>query len=510
MGKRHVYLLAGTLAAAGLALFLVKWLTHGFPLLPGARALAWDIEVKLSFMANGGPVKITTFIPRTAPGVHVFDQRFLAPGYGLSAQSAGDNREVVLATRNAKKGPKTAHVRFVVHRFVDHSKGATDDTPKPAPPSLEGARKAAADDILTTARSRSSDNATLAAAVAKLFSAAKPEDSVKELIGRERNGAARAIAAAEVMNLAGIPARAVHGVDLGADQKEVDFVRWVEAFVQGKWVGYSLATGNPELPKGYMAWWRGRASFVSLSGARKPETRLTVVQLEEQALDQILGGDAKDQARTVRFSLFGLPLATQNVYRVLLVVPLGIFFLVVLRNVIGIRGLGTFMPVLIALAFRETNLIWGIALFTAIVASGLLFRFYLEQLKLLLVPRLASVLIFVVLFMAVASVVTNQLGLERGLSVSLFPMVIMTMTIERVSVLWDERGASHALTQAVGSLIVASACYLIMSHAVVEHLFFTFPELLLILLAATILLGRYSGYRLLELRRFRVLVEEKS
>lgn len=510
MGRRHVYILAAVLAAAGLALFLVKWLSYGFPLLPGERALAWNVEAKLSFEADGGPVKITTFMPSPSPGVHVLDQRFLAPGFGLSAQSAGANREIVLATRNVAQGTKTVHMRFVVHRFSERAKQAQEAAPKPISPGLEGAKLAAADDILTTARAKSSDDPTLAAAIAKMFAAATPEDSVKEFVGRRSSKAQRASSAASVMSHAGIPARAVHGIDLGGDQKEAKFVHWIEAFVQDKWTGYSLDTGNPEIPKGYLHWWRGKRPFVSLDGGLKPETRLTVLQLEEQALDRILGGDTQAQEELVRFSLFGLPLATQNVYRVLLVVPLGIFFLVVLRNVIGIRGLGTFMPVLIALAFRETNLVWGLILFTAIVASGLLFRFYLEHLKLLLVPRLASVLIFVVLFMAVASVVTNQLGLERGLSVSLFPMVIMTMTIERVSVLWDERGASHAISQAVGSLIVASACYLIMSQSLVEHIFFTFPELLLVLLAATILLGRYSGYRLLELKRFRVLAEDKS
>jgi hypothetical protein len=38
---------------------------------------------------------------------------------------------------------------------------------------------------------------------------------------------------------------------------------------------------------------------------------------------------------------------------------------------------------------------------------------------------------------------------------------------------------------------------------VVEHMVFVFPELLLVLLAFVLLLGRYSGYRLLELQRFR-------
>ena len=44
-----------------------------------------------------------------------------------------------------------------------------------------------------------------------------------------------------------------------------------------------------------------------------------------------------------------------------------------------------------------------------------------------------------------------------------------------------------------------------MNLRLVEHLFFVFPELLLAVLAVTLLIGRYTGYRLTEIRRFRVL-----
>ena len=81
-------------------------------------------------------------------------------------------------------------------------------------------------------------------------------------------------------------------------------------------------------------------------------------------------------------------------------VPLGAVLLVIFRNVIGLSTFGTFMPVLIALAFRETHLVAGLVLFSIIVGFGLIIRFYLDQLKLLLVPRLAAVLIVVVLLMA--------------------------------------------------------------------------------------------------------------
>jgi hypothetical protein len=110
--------------------------------------------------------------------------------------------------------------------------------------------------------------------------------------------------------------------------------------------------------------------------------------------------------------------------------------------------------------------------------------------------------------MFLLDLLSHKFGLQPGLSVTLFPMVIMTMTIERMSVVWEERGPREALKQGVGSLAVASFAYLVMNLDHLQHLFFVFPELILIVLAITILLGRYTGYRLLELKRFKVLTTE--
>jgi peptidoglycan/LPS O-acetylase OafA/YrhL len=150
------------------------------------------------------------------------------------------------------------------------------------------------------------------------------------------------------------------------------------------------------------------------------------------------------------------------------------------------------------------------ALFSLVVALGLTARFYLEKLRLLLVPRLAAVLTVVVLLMLSISIVGHALDLETGLSIALFPMVILTMVIERMSIVWDERGPSAALTEGVGSLIVAMVAYVVMSIDELEHLLFVFPELLLIILGLCLLLGRYTGYRLTEMVRFSELSTGKT
>lgn len=204
----------------------------------------------------------------------------------------------------------------------------------------------------------------------------------------------------------------------------------------------------------------------------------------------------------VKFSLFSLPIQHQNIYQLLLMVPLGALLVVFMRVFVGLSTFGTFMPILISMAFRETQLGWGILLFTLIVSIGLSIRFYLEKLMLLLIPRLSAILVIVIIIMLVISFITNELGTQRFLSVSLFPMVIIAMTIERMSIHWEENGPASALGHGLGSLVVAILGYLIMTNQDLMFIMFVYPELMLVILGLCLLSGRYTGYRLSELFRF--------
>ena len=160
------------------------------------------------------------------------------------------------------------------------------------------------------------------------------------------------------------------------------------------------------------------------------------------------------------------------------------------------------MPILIALAFMQTTLLLGLLLFLVVVSVGLVMRSYLSHLNLLLVPRIASVLVFVIIIFAAIGITSHKFGWESGLAITFFPMIILSWTIERMSVLWEEDGPREVLIQGGGSLLTASLAYLVMINPYLKHLIFNFPELLLVLLAIIIMIGSYSGFRLLELGRF--------
>jgi hypothetical protein len=338
----------------------------------------------------------------------------------------------------------------------------------------------------------------------------QPDDNLALLLGKNPTEKTKMELAAKVLALAGVPARVVHGIALKEQKERLPVLHWLEIYNQKLWQSIDPVTGAPGIPDNYLAWWRGPLNLARLTGGSNLHVTLSVTRELEAAISTAVVRGQIKKPLLLNFSLLSLPLHSQQVYRILLMVPVGGFLLVILRNIVGISTFGTFMPVLMALAFRETQLLWGIFLFSSLVALGLTIRFYLDRLKLLLVPRLAAVLIVVVMLMALISIFTNRLGIERGLSVALFPMVILTMTIERMSIVWEERGPLEAIKQGLGSLGAAALAYVLMHNREVQHLFFVFPELLLVLLAATLLLGRYSGYRLVELWRFKVLGHSSS
>jgi len=316
--------------------------------------------------------------------------------------------------------------------------------------------------------------------------------------------AQRADVAAEILSLGGIPARVVHGFELQPLSRNAPRVHWLEVYGGNQWKSYNVADANLPVPEHYLPWWRDKKPMLAVQGGENSSARVSTRSETEAVLYRRSGAGVGAQSWLMKYSLLSLPIETQAVYHVLLSIPIGVLLLVVLRNLVGISTFGTFMPVLIALAFRETQLLWGIALFVLVVGAGLVLRFYLERLKLLLVPRMASVMIMVIMIMAFISIVSYRMELPRGLSIALFPIVIMTMTIERMSIVWEERGMREALLQGSGSLLVAAIAYIVMNINTIQHFVFVFPEILFTVLAITLLLGRYSGYRLSEFVRFRL------
>ncbi len=87
-------------------------------------------------------------------------------------------------------------------------------------------------------------------------------------------------------------------------------------------------------------------------------------------------------------------------------------------------------------------------------------------------------------------------------------MIILSWTIERMSILWEEEGYKEVIKQGGGSLFVAVCAFLAMNSVVIQHITFNFLGLQLVILALVLTMGNYTGFRLTELKRFKPLVAQ--
>ena len=194
----------------------------------------------------------------------------------------------------------------------------------------------------------------------------------------------------------------------------------------------------------------------------------------------------------------------------ILVLPLIAFFLVILRNVIGLETFGTFSPMLLSLAFLTTGLIWGMVVFAIIVGLGTGLRLALQGLRLHLVSRVAILIAVVAVSMVGLIVLGATFGIGALLHASIFPMVIMANVIENFTNTQLERGTGEALRLTFHTLIVATVSYVGIESAGLKPFVLAFPELLAVVIGVEVVLGRWRGLRLLEYVRFAQLLRSRE
>lgn len=482
----------------------------------------WTIDAKISFEVRNGPkpVRVQFYIPPKSDYYTISNELFLAKDYGQNIDvSQPDNRFVVWSARKVT-GKQTLYYRLnVMKRYSDeitnNSKGLTWREPI----ATKGANELAVNALVNEVRSKSSNIATFISATINLVNDTN-NDNVNLLLGGDKSVENKVKVIELVLSQAYIPIQRVQTLKLVSGGVQTPSL-WIRSYyvdaskktdnssnnneLVGQWHYFNPLTGNIGLPDDQIVWWIGDDKVLSVDNGNNSHVTFSLEKSELAALSLAkLSNEFNSQSD---YSFYSLPLNTQDAYRIMLMIPFGVLMILVFRNIIGINTLGTFTPVLIALAFRETGLIFGIVFFSIIVAIGLSLRSYLEHLKLQMLPRLSIVLTFVVLLIIFVGLFSHKLGFDEGLSITLFPMVILTMTIERLSITWEERGGSFAFRVAIGTLFTSSIAYAVMGFRPFNYFVFTFPAILLILISFMLMMGRYRGYRLTELFRFKALLK---
>jgi len=311
------------------------------------------------------------------------------------------------------------------------------------------------------------------------------------------------IALARKLNL---PSRLVGGFIMNPGSKRTSH-QWVEIYISGHWVPFDTINDHfAEIPENFLTLYYGdlvlfkHTSNINFQYFFKTNKKLVPRTGTKESL-----GDSVLNIFNF-YSIFEKIGISQNLLKIIIMIPIGAFVVVVFRNVIGLETFGTFLPALIAAASRETGLLWGLVGFMLIIVITSLVRKLLDWVHLLHSPKMAILLTIVVIVMLLMTMFGVHFGLFDLAHISLFPIAILAITAERFAIIEAEQGLKESLRISFMTAIVIAFCYATMDSLFLQSMVLAFPEILLLVIALNLWLGKWVGMRVSEFIRFRKLI----
>jgi len=480
------------LFAAGLGTAVYRQQAYHIPMLPGAQQTVWQVEARVEYLAQGGATQVYLTLPPEQSEFRLIGESSASSGFGFEI-STQDRQRRAHWTKRFARGEQVLFYKLDLVEDPDHR---VEPAPagEPAAQTWDEPYQTAALQLLQSVIPVSADAASLAQQLSSEVSQAGANQNLSLLLDRYSPPQLMA----SLLNAAGVPARTVQVLELEDGRRRQGLRDLVQVWDDEAWQLFDPMTGMVDDDQ-LLLWQTASPAVLEVLGGSRSRVSFSIISQTRPATTLV-----DRNAPGFDISLYNLPIAEQSMFKLIMLLPVGALMVVVMRILVGLKTSGTFMPVLIALAFLQTELLTGVTSFVLVVAVGLMIRSYLSSLNLLLVSRIATLVVVVIGIITLFSLLSYQFGMMGGLTITFFPMIILAWTIERMSIVWEEQGPREVVVQGGGSLLVAVFAFLVMDQQLVRHLAFNFPELNLCVLAMILLLGRYTGYRLLELHRFAV------
>lgn len=194
-----------------------------------------------------------------------------------------------------------------------------------------------------------------------------------------------------------------------------------------------------------------------------------------------------------------------NTIFVILVLPLLAMLVAFVRHVVGLPTLGLYVPIALSITLVSTGVAAGMVLLVAILLAGMLSKTLLKRLKIMQLPKVALSMFVVALGIFATLTFAAQYGLLVVRQLSIFPILLLILLSERVVELQNDRTLKDTIVITFITCLLAVAGYWILTNSTIQNTVLLYPELVLLLIPANILIGRYFGLRLTEYYRFKPL-----
>ena len=197
-------------------------------------------------------------------------------------------------------------------------------------------------------------------------------------------------------------------------------------------------------------------------------------------------------------SLASMPEDVQARVRYVLLVPFGALLVVFVRLTLGIRVLGPFRSILLAVAFQITGI--GVGLVFAAIVIGVIvaIRPILRSIRLPYFGRVSVILSAVALIFILAMLLSVWLGHAWLRSVAYFPIVVLCLAGEGFARTLSKEGMRSALWRGAATVLLAMLIALIARTPTFGQVLIAYPELLIAQMVSIVVISEYLNWRLLE------------
>jgi len=197
------------------------------------------------------------------------------------------------------------------------------------------------------------------------------------------------------------------------------------------------------------------------------------------------------------FSLGALPDVLQHRLLYVLFIPMGALLVVFCRLTLGIRILGPFRSILIAIAFQITGILHGLVFLIIVTLAIVLLRPRLKAVRLPYFARVSVLLSVVSLIIAFTVLSGRWIGSESLVLVGYFPIIVLALIGEGFSRTLTREGWRSALWRGTMTVLVAVIITLIAGIDALQGFQLDFPEFLLIEVGLILVISEYLDLRLL-------------
>ncbi|MDN5522374.1 UUP1 family membrane protein, partial [Pseudomonas sp.] len=317
----HLKVLITVLVLLGVAVTAYQIFVLGIPVTEDETDDLWNIDAKVEFVASSkDPVKVQMFVPPLNRDYVSLNESFISNNYGVSINRADGNRKVTWSARRAS-GNQTLYYRLVLTKRYSNEKTKIKGPTFRDSLAVEGPEKIAAEALMAPIRQHSADVETFVSETIKRVNNLN-DDNVKLLLAGDTSAMKKAQVIDLLLSIAHVPMEKVHTIRLLADTPQTPEL-WLRSFNGDDWLYFNPDTGEQGLPSDRLLWWTGDDNLITVDGGKKATVTFSMNNSEMNAIRLAKLTDENTDADFLEYSLYGLPLQTQQTFMIMVMIPIG-------------------------------------------------------------------------------------------------------------------------------------------------------------------------------------------